>query len=226
MTAAPRRSGAAGARSSSTSCAGCPASGTADLDGIVAMAETIARIGKEVTGRYAEVTASVSNFIPKPHTPYQWNGMQDARVFPLGPQVPAVAGQAPVGDGQGSRHRAEPARGDPDPRRPPGRRRGRGSLAARGQARRLDASTSTPGSGGTPSTTSASTSRSTASASGRSRKSFPGTISTSSTAAITWPRSRTGRSSSSKPWPEPFEPITRMRIPGVFPWQPMSRRSC
>ncbi len=55
---------------------GLPGERPADLDGIVAMAETIARIGKDVTGRYAEVTASVSNFIPKPHTPYQWNGLQ------------------------------------------------------------------------------------------------------------------------------------------------------
>src|SRR4029077_1970590 len=38
--------------------------------------ENIARISKEVTGRYKDVTASVSNFVPKPHTPYQWNGMQ------------------------------------------------------------------------------------------------------------------------------------------------------
>ena len=55
---------------------GLPGERTEDLDGIIEMAETIARIGKEVTGRYAEVTASVSNFIPKPHTPYQWNGIQ------------------------------------------------------------------------------------------------------------------------------------------------------
>jgi radical SAM family uncharacterized protein len=55
---------------------GLPGERPADLDGIVAMAERIARIGKEVTGRYADVTASVSNFVPKPHTPYQWNGMQ------------------------------------------------------------------------------------------------------------------------------------------------------
>jgi radical SAM family uncharacterized protein len=55
---------------------GLPGERPADLDGIVAMAEQIARIGKEVTGRYAEVVASVSNFIPKPHTPYQWSGMQ------------------------------------------------------------------------------------------------------------------------------------------------------
>jgi radical SAM superfamily enzyme YgiQ (UPF0313 family) len=55
---------------------GLPGERPVDLDGIVAMAERIARIGKEVTGRYAEVVASVSNFVPKPHTPYQWNGMQ------------------------------------------------------------------------------------------------------------------------------------------------------
>jgi radical SAM family uncharacterized protein len=55
---------------------GLPGEREADLDGIVEMAETIARIGKDVTGRFAEVQASVSNFVPKPHTPYQWNGMQ------------------------------------------------------------------------------------------------------------------------------------------------------
>ncbi len=55
---------------------GLPGERQVDLDGIVEMAETIARIGKEETGRFAEVTASVSNFVPKPHTPYQWNGMQ------------------------------------------------------------------------------------------------------------------------------------------------------
>ncbi|MCC6419421.1 MAG: TIGR03960 family B12-binding radical SAM protein [Gemmataceae bacterium] len=55
---------------------GLPGERSADLDGIVEMAEHIALIGKQVRGRYAEVTASVSNFVPKPHTPYQWNGMQ------------------------------------------------------------------------------------------------------------------------------------------------------
>lgn len=55
---------------------GLPGERLVDLDGIVEMAETISHIGKEVKGRYMEVTASVSNFVPKPHTPYQWNGMQ------------------------------------------------------------------------------------------------------------------------------------------------------
>jgi radical SAM family uncharacterized protein len=55
---------------------GLPGERSVDLDGIVEMAETIAQISREVTGRYKEVTASVSNFVPKPHTPYQWSGMQ------------------------------------------------------------------------------------------------------------------------------------------------------
>jgi radical SAM superfamily enzyme YgiQ (UPF0313 family) len=60
---------------------GLPGERTVDLDGIVDLAETISAIGKEVTGRYKEVTASVSNFVPKPHTPYQWNGMQSREYF-------------------------------------------------------------------------------------------------------------------------------------------------
>ena len=60
---------------------GLPGERPADLDGIIEMAETIAKIGKDVTGRYADVVASVSNFVPKPHTPYQWNGMQTREYF-------------------------------------------------------------------------------------------------------------------------------------------------
>lgn len=60
---------------------GLPGERPADLDGIVEMAETIARIGKEERGRLAKVTASVSNFVPKAHTPYQWNAMQTRAYF-------------------------------------------------------------------------------------------------------------------------------------------------
>ncbi len=60
---------------------GLPGEREADLDGIAEMADRIAQISKEVTGRYREVTASVSNFVPKPHTPYQWNGMQSREYF-------------------------------------------------------------------------------------------------------------------------------------------------
>ncbi|MEM8678899.1 MAG: TIGR03960 family B12-binding radical SAM protein [Planctomycetota bacterium] len=60
---------------------GLPGERRVDLDGIIEMAETIAKIGKEERGRNARVTASVSNFVPKAHTPYQWNGMQTRDYF-------------------------------------------------------------------------------------------------------------------------------------------------
>ena len=60
---------------------GLPGERPVDLDGIVDLAEQIATVGKEVKGRYARVTASVSNFVPKAHTPYQWNGMQRREYF-------------------------------------------------------------------------------------------------------------------------------------------------
>ena len=55
---------------------GLPGERDIDLDGIVDMAEEIAQISRQETGRFREVVASVSNFVPKPHTPYQWSGMQ------------------------------------------------------------------------------------------------------------------------------------------------------
>ena len=60
---------------------GLPGERAVDLDGIIEMSETISRIGKEVRGRFAKVTASVSNFVPKAHTPYQWNAMQTREYF-------------------------------------------------------------------------------------------------------------------------------------------------
>ena len=60
---------------------GLPGERQVDLDGIIEMGERISRIGKEVNGRNAPVTISVSNFVPKAHTPYQWNGMQTRDYF-------------------------------------------------------------------------------------------------------------------------------------------------
>ncbi len=45
------------------------------------MSENIARLGKEATGRFPTVVANVSNFVPKPQTPYQWNAMQRREYF-------------------------------------------------------------------------------------------------------------------------------------------------
>jgi radical SAM family uncharacterized protein len=60
---------------------GLPGEQEADLDGIVEMSETIARLGKEVRGRTIDVVANVSNFVPKPQTPFQWNAMQTREYF-------------------------------------------------------------------------------------------------------------------------------------------------
>ncbi len=60
---------------------GLPGERPVDMEGIVEMAETISKIGKGIKGRYPKVTASVSNFVPKAHTPYQWNGMQRREYF-------------------------------------------------------------------------------------------------------------------------------------------------
>ena len=60
---------------------GLPGEREADLQGILDMAETISRLGKETTGRWATVVANVSNFVPKAQTPYQWTAMQRREYF-------------------------------------------------------------------------------------------------------------------------------------------------
>jgi radical SAM family uncharacterized protein len=60
---------------------GLPGEQPDDLDGMLDMAETISRIGKEERGRMATVVVNVSNFVPKPHTPFQWNAMQRREYF-------------------------------------------------------------------------------------------------------------------------------------------------
>lgn len=60
---------------------GLPGERKADLDGIVDLAEEIARLGKQVRGRSTTVVANISNFVPKPQTPFQWNGMQTRDYF-------------------------------------------------------------------------------------------------------------------------------------------------
>jgi radical SAM family uncharacterized protein len=56
---------------------GLPTETKGDLDGIVTLAETIMKRARELRGgggRNFGITVSVSNFAPKPHTPFQWAG--------------------------------------------------------------------------------------------------------------------------------------------------------
>jgi radical SAM family uncharacterized protein/radical SAM-linked protein len=52
---------------------GLPGETEADVRGIAELAARVAREG----GRGVEVTASISTFVPKPHTPFQWSGQID-----------------------------------------------------------------------------------------------------------------------------------------------------
>ena len=60
---------------------GLPGERETDLEGIIELSEAISRLGREVSGRPANVSANVSNFVPKPHTPFQWNAMQTREYF-------------------------------------------------------------------------------------------------------------------------------------------------
>ncbi len=60
---------------------GLPGESESDLEGILEMSETISQLGREVSGRPAAVTANVSNFVPKPQTPFQWQAMQRREYF-------------------------------------------------------------------------------------------------------------------------------------------------
>lgn len=60
---------------------GLPEETQADVDGIVDLSMQISRLGKEVRGRPPIITTNVSNFVPKPHTPWERVGMQSQGYF-------------------------------------------------------------------------------------------------------------------------------------------------
>lgn len=60
---------------------GLPGEREADLAGIVDLAQDISGLARPYLGRPAKVVANVSNFVPKPHTPYQWQAMQTGEYF-------------------------------------------------------------------------------------------------------------------------------------------------
>lgn len=56
---------------------GLPGERPEDVDGMIELAEKIAELGKEVSGRFPTVVVSVSNLVPKPQTPLQWFPMAE-----------------------------------------------------------------------------------------------------------------------------------------------------
>ena len=57
---------------------GLPTETDEDVRAIVGMGRACSELGKRAVGRAKDVTISVSNFVPKPHTPFQWHPMPTA----------------------------------------------------------------------------------------------------------------------------------------------------
>jgi len=58
---------------------GLPEERMEDVQAIIDLAQTVRRIGRKVHGRKAQVNVSVNTFVPKPHTPLQWVGLEPGR---------------------------------------------------------------------------------------------------------------------------------------------------
>lgn len=56
---------------------GLPTENDEDINGIVEMAKKIFEIGKRIWKRNVEINLTISPFVPKPHTPFQWCEMED-----------------------------------------------------------------------------------------------------------------------------------------------------
>jgi radical SAM family uncharacterized protein/radical SAM-linked protein len=53
---------------------GLPTETDEDIQGIIDLAERAKRISREVSGRYRNINISISTYVPKPHTAFQWMG--------------------------------------------------------------------------------------------------------------------------------------------------------
>lgn len=60
---------------------GLPTEKDEDLEGIVSMVEEIIRIGYKILKSSPRINLSISSFIPKPHTPFQWLRMEEEKIL-------------------------------------------------------------------------------------------------------------------------------------------------
>jgi len=51
---------------------GLPTETTDDVEGIIQLLDKVSSLGREVKGRRPQLRISLSTFVPKPHTPFQW----------------------------------------------------------------------------------------------------------------------------------------------------------
>jgi radical SAM-linked protein len=53
---------------------GLPTETEEDLEGIIRLCNNILALGKRTTKRHVQINVTISTFVPKPHTPFQWFG--------------------------------------------------------------------------------------------------------------------------------------------------------
>jgi radical SAM family uncharacterized protein len=60
---------------------GLPTETTEDVQGIADLVEAVRATGSKAPGKRPQVRVSVSTFVPKPHTPFQWFGQNDEKAL-------------------------------------------------------------------------------------------------------------------------------------------------
>lgn len=60
---------------------GLPTETEEDVEGIVRLVSKVDRMGREITGRKININISVSAFVPKPHTPFQWEAQEERDIL-------------------------------------------------------------------------------------------------------------------------------------------------
>jgi len=60
---------------------GLPTETEEDVEGIVRLVSKVDHMGREITGRKININISVSAFVPKPHTPFQWEAQEERDIL-------------------------------------------------------------------------------------------------------------------------------------------------
>jgi len=60
---------------------GLPTETEEDVEGIIRLVSKVDHMGREITGRKININISVSAFVPKPHTPFQWEAQQEREIL-------------------------------------------------------------------------------------------------------------------------------------------------
>jgi radical SAM family uncharacterized protein/radical SAM-linked protein len=60
---------------------GLPTETDEDLKAIIELIERLVNLGKSILGKQPAINLSISSFIPKPHTPFQWVAMEEEKLL-------------------------------------------------------------------------------------------------------------------------------------------------